>query len=708
MLTLSPGKLFVVGDPKQSIYRFRRADVSVMTKFQKLITGEPIRLVQNFRSQRPVAQWVNHLFERWMKDSGAQADYVPIIHRWEPITEHQRPPAVWALGGQLEESRVGPVRRREAADIALLLRGIRAQEWQVLDREATERDGQERFRPAEFKDVCILMPRRTALRTLEVALEDSGIPYRLEGASLVFSTQEVRELLNCLKALDDPTDQVALVAALRSPAFACSDVDLLEFVEAGGRLDIMAEANPAQGPVAESIGMLRRFHQQRLWVSAASLIEEFVRERGLMEAALGAPRPRERWRRYAFLVERARTFGEAGGGSLRSFLDWADQQAEEGARITEVPVPEADEDAVRVMTVHGAKGLEFPIVVLTGLNASRRSRRDVVLIDREYGSVEARIGSSDSLFQTSGYEVLAERDEEQELAEGVRLMYVAATRARDHLVISLYKTARDRSSNAFSIAQHLADADDVWQPAVLDGSASTVPPPEAVELAPEDTPEARDRWLAHREQLLLDRARPSSVAATALAQIAKDEAELPEEPWRRGRAGTNLGRAVHAVLQSVDLVTGQELEATVRAQAAAEGVSDREAEVGGLARVALDSDVVKRAVASGRRWREVPVADPVGGTLLEGFIDLLFEEDGQLVVVDYKTDTLDSEEEIAERASQYRLQAGAYAQALQEATGRQVKEVVLLFLRPKQEIILRDVSEIVSEARNAMVAATVG
>jgi len=703
-IQLAPGKLFVVGDPKQSIYRFRRADVGVMTRFQNLITDEPLQLVQNFRSQRPLVAWVNHLFQGWMQSTDGQAAYNPIIHRWEPNTDHPKPPSVWTLGGPLEIRNVGPVRRQEAADIASLLQGLKAEEWPVMDREATERDGVERFRPAQFKDICILMPQRSALRSLELSLEDAGVPYRLEGASLVFGTQEVRDLLNCLRALDDPADQVALVAALRSPALACSDADLLEFVESGGRLDLLAEDNPTEGPVTEALGVLRGYHEQRMWTPAASLVEEFVRDRRLLEAALGAPRPRERWRRYSFLVAQARVFAEAGRGSLRAFLEWAASQEEEGARVTEVPVPETDEDAVRIMTVHGAKGLEFPIVILTALNFEPSARVGNVLFDRANGNGEVSLGSTGGRFQTPGYEALSEQEKELSLAEDVRLMYVAATRARDHLVVSLYRTARDSKSRGALIATLMEDADDLWKPVNLERTPRPTAAQEIEEPRPEDTPEARLQWIEDRKQLLLERALPSSVAATALAQVVKEEAETPEEPWRRGRAGTNVGRAVHAVLQSVDLETGQGLEDTARAQAAAEGVPDREAEIVRLVRVALETDTVKRAVASGRLWREVPVGAPVGETVLEGFIDLLFEEDGQLVVVDYKTDSLETEEEIAARSVHYRIQAGSYALALQEATGRTVKEVVLLFLQPKQEVMLGDVSALVGEARDALAA----
>ena len=250
----------------------------------------------------------------------------------------------------------------------------------------------------------------------------------------------------------------------------------------------------------------------------------------------------------------------------------------------------------------------------------------------------------------------------------------------------------------------MEDADDLWRPASITQATAPAVSQETESPEPDDTPEARQQWIEDRAQLLRERARPSSVAATALAQVVKDEAESPEEPWRRGRAGTNVGRAVHAVLQSVDLANGQGLEDTARAQAAAEGVPQREAEIVSLVRVALESETVKRAVASGRWWREVPVGAPVGETVLEGFIDLLFEEEGDLVVVDYKTDSLETEEEIAERSGHYRIQAGAYALALQEATGRSVKEVVLLFLQPRQEVVMRDVSALMDEARAALAA----
>ena len=697
------GKLFVVGDPKQSIYRFRRADVGQMARLRQRMGGGTVRLVQNFRSQRPILDCVNHIFDAWMDEGTEQPDYVAVAPRWEAASDHPAGPRVWRLGGALDGN-IGPVRREEARRIAGLLQHMVAQQWQVLDPDSSADSGREIYRPAKYSDICVLLRARTGLRALELALDDGGIPYRLEGASLIFGTQEVRDLVNCLKAIDDPSDQVATVAALRSPAFACTDVELWEFSDAGGKFDCLTDWQGLGGPVAEAMAALRTFHQDRLWGSVASLIDRFIREQRLLESAVDHPRTREQWRRYRFIVEQARAFTEAGGNSLRDFLDWVERQAAEGARVTETPVPEGDEEAVRMMTVHAAKGLEFPIVLLTALNSTPRGAREEVLFNRESQVVEVSVGSGTQTFRTAGYEAQAEREKALADDEYVRLLYVASTRARDHLVLSLYRRRQDGSSGAARIAGFLDDAGGLWQTAPeLDPVATPSPAPAA---ATDDTGQfhtIRDEWIRRREGVLQMQGRPASVAATTLAQIRKEEHETEEEPWRRGRGGNSLGRALHAVLQTINLATGEGIEETSQAQAAAEGIPQRWGEIARLAQRAVQGETVRRAVASSRLWREVPVAVPLGDGAVEGFIDLLFEEDGQLVVVDYKTDGVDAEE-TAEAASRYRLQGGTYALVAQNAPGKTVKEVIFLFLHPDRAEVLTNITELTAEAEAAAAA----
>ena len=717
-ITPEKAKLFVVGDPKQSIYRFRRADVNQMYQLQGRMGGETVELTQNFRSQQPVTDWVNFLFNKWLgegekdNEGHVQAAYPEggMEPRWKADTNHQYKPRVWKLSDTDDGPNMDSVREMESEDIARLLHHIIRSPWQVLDQGA-DNDAGEIYRPATYADICILMPRRTGLRQLEPALEDADIPYRLESASLVFETQEIRDLMNCFKAIDDPSDQVATVAALRSPAFGCSDVDLFLHHENGGSFNYRAkrtahgELVEPQGPVGEALDVLENYHRRRVEDSPGALIDRFIRERLLMEAAVSHPRMREQWRRYRFMVEQARQFSEAaepGRNSLRTFLVWLQNQMDEDARVTEMPVPEEDEEAVRVMTVHGAKGLEFPVVILIGINSASRNTVGPVLFDRNERRVEVGVGSQENRIATPGYERMAEREKLMQEAENVRLMYVAATRARDHLVLSLRRTTRGgQRTVAGIISGYMKDNPELWEAASVEqpesSSAEGAP---AVAVSLDHSLEGRQQWLERRETLLEDMGRPSFVAATVLDYKGADGKPEPDdaEPWRRGRAGTLIGRALHVVLQSADLETGSDVDVWARAQSIAEGIPDSEREVALLARRAIESPAVRRAVGSGRYWREVPVAIPVGGGSLQGFIDLLFEEDGQLVVVDYKTDDVREEAEAA--IDRYRMQGAAYALALQQATGTTVKEVIFLFPRPEPviEVPLTNLAALASEA----------
>jgi ATP-dependent helicase/nuclease subunit A len=201
------------------------------------------------------------------------------------------------------------------------------------------------------------------------------------------------------------------------------------------------------------------------------------------------------------------------------------------------------------------------------------------------------------------------------------------------------------------------------------------------------------------------------VAATAIARRAAAAADDPnlqkdapvEEipPWRRGRAGTALGRAVHAVLQSIDLATGAGVEGAARAQAAAEGIAERAHEVARVVKAALEVPSVREAVDGGRYWREVYVAVPVDGVTIEGFIDLLYETEAGFVIVDYKTDVVPGEAELDAAMGRYRLQGAAYAMALQEALGRPVSSCRFVFVQASgaRERAVEDLPEAIGDVR---------
>jgi len=700
--TIRLGGLVLVGDPKQSIYRFRDADLRVYHEARERLGLTRVELVENFRSVPQILDVVNQVFaELLTEDPGVQAAHVPLVaHRDAIGGEHP----VVALGGPLDEL-MAVVREAEADDVAAMAQQIVADQWPVRDA----RTGQ--VRPATAHDIALLIPSRTVLPALERALERADVPVRVESQSLVFSTTEVRDLLSTLTAIDDPTDELAVVAALRSSAFGCRDTDLVDHATAGGDWDYRHDRQPA-GRVGDSLAALRAFWHDRWWRSVSGTVEAVVRERHLFELAAVHRRPRDHWRRIRFLVDQARAWEDAGGTSLRRFVEWAGRQADEGVRVNEAVAPEPDDPALRILTVHGAKGLEFPIVILAGLNTLAPNQLPAVLWGPD--GPELRVGTKQAgtVVTTPGYADALVAEQRHEAAERLRLLYVAMTRAQDHLVVSLHHQQPKGAArcHAALLAPTLAQAGITPQ----SPASPSQPGPGRRSAEPASAaPGARERWQETRAEVLARAGVAASVAATTLAEAAAaelDEAAGEVEarpPWRRGRAGTALGRAVHAVLQSVDLGTGAGLDATARAQALAEGVADREREVRDLAASVLETPLVREAATAGwDSWRELPVAAEIDGVLLEGFVDLLVRSPAGLVVVDYKTDVVPGDEDVDAAVRRYTPQGAAYALALEAALGEPVVRCVFVFARlpSAREAEIADLGAATAAARERLAA----
>ena len=764
------GRLFFVGDPKQSIYRFRRADIDLFVRTADRHLDGGTLLDTNFRTVAPIVEFVNQLFGRLISKQRAglpgedgdgevaQPDYAD-LRPWRPAIDGDPGPAVVLIGSPEPESTADSLRRAEAGDIAATLARAAAEGWLV------EPEG-ELARSCRWGDMAVLLPSRTSLPHLRRALGEAGVPYRLETGSLVYATTEVRDLLAILHAIDDPGDEVALIGALRSPAYGCGDDDLLAWRRAGrpwnylGREhhDAAAPAPDELEPVASARRDLLARHRDRPFRTVPELVEAVVRDRRLMEIGLAGNRHRDAWRLYRVVIEHARQFADADPGGLREFLRWAELQSDDTLRATVPVLPEADVDAVRILTIHGAKGLEFGITAISGLSGQFPSAaRGPVVHFRPQGGYDVRMKKGIETVQFDSRRTVEDVMDEH---EGVRLLYVALTRARDHLIVSMHHKPGSRIR---SHAQRIASVVD----------AGLLLDPHHVERSPgkpshrgehgDDTPrpiatvaavggavgagarqqwvEATEAWQSSRHQLLSRAAGGGAVSATAVRRLLDATPEGPNsgtddgpsepttEPWRRGRAGTAIGRAVHAVLQHTDLTDpdGAGVEVLARWQAGVEGIPGAAGEIEAKARAALRSGVVRRAVGSARWWREVHVGVPLaalvghdvsgGVDVFEGFVDLLFEEDGRLVVVDYKTDGVPDQSALDAALERYAPQGAAYAVALEAAVGLPVAEVHFLFLRgddavlgtvtdlPARIFAVRSVLDVLASAPGAVDAA---
>ena len=601
------GSLFVVGDAKQSIYRFRRANIATFLEAQDVLAGEkPAVLSTNFRSHPAVLEWANTVFGRLIvAEPGGQPPYQPLDPDPDRVVFHahaddarvvvlgSEPVGVGLKADELREYEAQQV----AGAIATLLRDAPAVEHRV--------DEHWESRPLTAADVCVLVPARTSLNELERALNAFNVPFRTEASSLVYRSDEVRDLLLTARAIDDPTDELALVEALRTPLFGCGDDDLVTWKAAGGRFSVFARTPDAVSdahPVAESLAFLKRMARQRSLVAPSELLAMIVTERRALEVATDSPQYRETWRRLRFVVDQARAWSEAEHGSLRDFLDWAMRQAEEEERANEIVLPEKDVQAIRILTVHAAKGLEFPVVVLSGM-ASSPMNSPGRLVWPDTGPPEVSVSTA---ARTAGWADASDRESWMLHLESLRLLYVAATRAESRLVVSLVRTHRPAGLSGdrrnWSRAELIAEAIEGAQCESWTLDPDEVEPLPAIEQSI-GSPMEWDEWVVER-----DRARTAAKLreADSATDIAHGKVPLPEgielpagllkEPrdlelpaWLKGRYGAAVGRAVHATLQTVDLVTGEGLDGIAEAQALAESVSDRLDSVRALARAGWGS-----------------------------------------------------------------------------------------------------------------------
>jgi len=415
-------------------------------------------------------------------------------------------------------------------------------------------------------------------------------------------------------------------------------------------------------------------------------------------------RPREAHRRYRFVAEQARALARGGRSTLHDTVDHLERLARNPAYDSVAVEMSPDEHSVRVMTVHAAKGLEFPIVIVTGLGRKPVTRRAPIVTDHLSGSVELLVGG----FATEGRAALDARESGMEAAERVRLLYVALTRARDHLVVGLFRAAnKGEETDAGRLDPRLRGREGVEvMKEAWDGTGAPRPaaPPDGT--TPEEQRSAEEAWVARRAGLLAQLGVLRTQSATGLAHADAEGGLAPEvgediAASRRGRAATSRGRAVHAVLQVIDLATRAGLDDLARAQAAAEGIPEQAAEVARLVRAACDGEPLRRA-STARHWREVPLGAPVGGVLLEGFVDLLYElPDGRLAIVDYKTDSVQGAE-VDRRMERYRLQGGVYGLLVGEVTRRDVARIEFVFAAAGEVRTVTDVAAVVGEVRGLL------
>ena len=438
------GALFLVGDPKQSIYRFRRADIGMYQRIRDQLEAQqasPVVLKQSFRSVPNIQRFVNAAFRDLMRrdDDALQPGYVELNQYRKAIGGQ---PSVVALPVPRPYGRYRIAKRSIEESLPDAIGEF--VRWLVTDSGWRVTSAGEAARPVRASGVCILFRRFIAYqddvtRTYVEALESRGVPHLLVGGKTFHEREEVDAVRTALSAIEWPEDELSVFATLRGPLFALGDEELLDY---HARMKEQSEGHafhPYHGldphsdhlaAVGEALATLRTLHAGRNYRPVADTIGRLI-DATRAHAAFMLWRGGEQvLANVLHIAELARQYESEGGLSFRGFVETL-RSAADRAQAPEAPILEEGSEGVRLMTVHKAKGLEFPIVILADITCGL-SRDDAQrFLDPERGLCAIKLAGWKPLDLIENNDREARRDR----AEGVRLAYVAATRARDLLVV---------------------------------------------------------------------------------------------------------------------------------------------------------------------------------------------------------------------------------------------------------------------------------
>ncbi len=697
-MTLEPGKLFIVGDPKQSIYAFRRADIEAFDRVVEKVTmdgGVAQTLTTNFRSDVAVLEPVNEVFDRLFE---RQPLVQPANVRLE--VRPQRRQASIEPGVRLSVTR--PDGEAETFDAA----GATRAESEVLARWLND---EVLSRPSvKPGHIALLFRKLTQADAYLDALRRHDIPYVIEGEKHFYRRQEVIDLVNLLRVLDHPHDEIALAGLLRSPLGGLTDRELYELKQAG-YFNYLQAVSLGSWSHASAVAV-QRLYEHLAWLHRAIAMLPLAEAIALMfdrlpilDLAAASLHGEQAVANLLKVKQTAASLADRPHMTLSGFVELMIARLDEQPDESESPLAEESLEAVHVLTIHKAKGLEFPIVVLPGLHQGSGRERSVPQVSYDWSS--GIYGLSLDRHRSLGSLLVQHKLRLREEAERRRVLYVGMTRAKELLLLSGGITGRSIGETVFDLLQNIGTGEiGTASTEALKIGASAIP--HRVIKAPErkrprrrsdraasavviDPNEVAERWKIRTTRWTEVCETPHHLTPTMLGKrLARVVRETT--PARQDVAvGRLAGVVAHRLLEGWDFSqhpsglcaqVGSAVQATLgpddqpHAEAITESVNDLLATFG-------RSEAYERLRSSQILGREIPFVIPWGDRqVMEGVIDLLYRLDGELWVADYKTDAI-SADQAAVRAEQYRTQSEVYKSAIRQSLGCDSVRFHCLFLR---------------------------
>ena len=749
-----PDNRFMVGDVKQSIYRFRQAEPKLfLEKYECFKSGgenELIVLKQNFRSRACVIDFVNHIFKRVMHGGASEIlyDEDQMLYRGRDFEGADDKVEVHIIdksaeSEEEEDSELDDLNdaQREGYVIAQRIHALKAENPEL-----------------KYRDICILTRVRVnALSHLAAVLSENGIPAYADASESYFDALEVMEVMSALRLIVNRRRDIDLISVLRSPIVGVTTRELavIRARQKGGSFFDAAIEDAKENEILNAF--FEKIDQWRVLsrtMPISRLIRKIVTETGFYAYVGALPGGKQRQANIDMLASRARNYENTVGGSLPEFLEYASLMRARGDGESAHVLSEND-DVVRLMTSHKSKGLEFPVVFVSLLGRKFRSHRadDKLTAHRDLGIALMRMDETlETMRDTLARRAIQQTEIRQDRAEELRILYVALTRAQSRLILTGCVRNLSSARVDWQIAKNHPDlytsAMDIVGAAIMNCPGAEAVGAKAEDGAPEvrlqihspknasgdgavssdsvknalsiiDLAESGEGFSEKTHAAILWRypnqenvQSPVKLTASGLTREITGAFEIPDILQRPefmnegGLTANERGTAIHAFLRHVDYrkihaLCGDELKIALGEQkremlrkgllSAVQGQAVLLSQMSQF----LQSPIglrIRNAENVKREWRfnlrmraseAIESASPSANVVVQGSIDLCFEEDGEWVLLDYKTDRTDDKEALKAR---YFPQLNLYARALRSITGMPVKEIVLCLIRQSDVI----------------------
>lgn len=737
--------MFTVGDVKQSIYRFRQAMPEIFLRrrdrMQPYVDGNyPAKIIldRNFRSRAGVTENINFVFRQLMSEQAGGLNYdsseeLVAAAPYEPCDFTQ---TELHIIGELEDEKVS--REIEAQHIANIIRETIENKMQVADKNGT--------RDISYRDFCILMRATGGGRaeTYSEVLARNNIPVYVSNKTGFFQADEINSMLNLMRVIDNPLQDIPMLAVLFSPFFGFTADELARMrVDERKKPIYHCLIKSADNGDRKSAGFLDSLEKLRMLSSTLSC-SEFVRElydfTGCMAISSALKNGSQRSANLNLLVDYASKYEESGKRGLSGFIRFIDRvQQQNGDLETASDISEAA-DVVRIMTIHKSKGLEFPVCILANLNGklNNDNQTSIAPFHPDYGiCFERRDGRTKCQYPTVGRKALIAAERISSVSEELRVLYVAMTRAKEKLICvtrfdDIHKEARNSALmlngtepvqpylvlNSTCMADWIIaafmrhpDAEILRKYAeetdmpVLEASErlavkiiSSVAEAESAKAESGDETEADEEKLREIKERI-DYEYPYAALAPVRAKSAPSDFEetktdmtyfAASKPQFLSKSGMNpaaRGTATHKFMEFYDYTAENcDVKSQIQRMLDENRLTENEAAVletdklekffsGEIAARIKASPLLMRekkvtvGIKAGELYPDLPENVRDETVVIQGYVDCAFEENGKLVIVDYKTDRNVMPEELRER---YRGQLKMYELALGQCTGMEI------------------------------------